>query len=287
MPMISSAAPSPAPRAPPLCSPCPGAPDGAGCDWLVAGRAWEVMWPSGAGPWQLAPQPCSTMQASEGRQLFDPISFGKDLIAGGIAAAISKTTVAPIERVKLLLQVQASSKQIRAEQQYKGMIDCFVRIPKEQGTRPPLPRASHAALPASLPRWVQGCSHVSRLPLHFSLLCPGGLLQCLLLPPLPGSWQLQVCGAESSRDTFLACSVLRPMAGPPHLRQTPIPQALLPPAHHSLPGFCLQCFFLKQRNPQPCPHWSNHYDFTLVVFEYFISMFSSRMCLLLLSMYLH
>ncbi|XP_014375881.1 ADP/ATP translocase 4 [Alligator sinensis] len=72
------------------------------------------------------------MQASERRQLFDPISFGKDLMAGGIAAAISKTTVAPIERVKLLLQVQASSKQIRAEQQYKGMIDCFVRIPKEQ-----------------------------------------------------------------------------------------------------------------------------------------------------------
>ncbi|XP_019377622.1 PREDICTED: ADP/ATP translocase 4 [Gavialis gangeticus] len=73
------------------------------------------------------------MQVSEGRQLFDPISFGKDLMAGGIAAAISKTTVAPIERVKLLLQVQASSKQIRPEQQYKGMVDCFVRIPKEQG----------------------------------------------------------------------------------------------------------------------------------------------------------
>ncbi|XP_039397082.1 ADP/ATP translocase 4 isoform X2 [Mauremys reevesii] len=73
------------------------------------------------------------MQASENQQLFDPISFGADLMAGGIAAAVSKTTVAPIERVKLLLQVQASSKQIRADQQYKGMIDCFVRIPKEQG----------------------------------------------------------------------------------------------------------------------------------------------------------
>uniref|UniRef100_A0A8C8SVK7 ADP/ATP translocase n=1 Tax=Pelusios castaneus TaxID=367368 RepID=A0A8C8SVK7_9SAUR len=73
------------------------------------------------------------MQASEKQQLFDPISFLSDLMAGGIAAAISKTTVAPIERVKLLLQVQASSKQIRADQQYKGMIDCFVRIPQEQG----------------------------------------------------------------------------------------------------------------------------------------------------------
>ncbi|NWH15651.1 ADT4 translocase, partial [Grus americana] len=63
----------------------------------------------------------------------DPIAFGKDLLAGGVAAAISKTVVAPIERVKLLLQVQASSKQIRADQQYKGMVDCFMRIPKEQG----------------------------------------------------------------------------------------------------------------------------------------------------------
>lgn len=33
------------------------------------------------------------------------ISFAKDFLAGGISAAISKTAVAPIERVKLLLQV--------------------------------------------------------------------------------------------------------------------------------------------------------------------------------------
>src|SRR5512143_1576872 len=48
-------------------------------------------------------------------------------------AAVSKTAVAPIERVKLLLQVQHISKQISPDKQYKGMIDCFVRIPKEQG----------------------------------------------------------------------------------------------------------------------------------------------------------
>ncbi|KAG0728004.1 ADP,ATP carrier protein [Chionoecetes opilio] len=64
---------------------------------------------------------------------FDPTSFLKDFAAGGIAAAISKTAVAPIERVKLLLQVQAASRQITADQAYKGMVDCFVRIPKEQG----------------------------------------------------------------------------------------------------------------------------------------------------------
>ena len=33
------------------------------------------------------------------------ISFAKDFLAGGISAAISKTAVAPIERVKLILQV--------------------------------------------------------------------------------------------------------------------------------------------------------------------------------------
>ncbi|GLH07893.1 ADP,ATP carrier protein 1 [Gryllus bimaculatus] len=65
--------------------------------------------------------------------LTDPMSFMKDFLAGGIAAAVSKTTVAPIERVKLLLQVQHASKQIAKEQQYKGMVDCFVRIPREQG----------------------------------------------------------------------------------------------------------------------------------------------------------
>lgn len=50
----------------------------------------------------------------------DPMNFAKDFLAGGISAAVSKTVVAPIERVKLLLQVQHVSKQIRADQQYKG-----------------------------------------------------------------------------------------------------------------------------------------------------------------------
>jgi len=64
---------------------------------------------------------------------FDPMSFAQDFIAGGISAAVSKTAVAPIERVKLLLQVQAVSKQLTEAQKYKGIVDCFVRIPKEQG----------------------------------------------------------------------------------------------------------------------------------------------------------
>lgn len=63
----------------------------------------------------------------------DPMSFAKDFLAGGISAAVSKTAVAPIERVKLILQVQAANKQIAKGSEYKGIIDCFVRIPKEQG----------------------------------------------------------------------------------------------------------------------------------------------------------
>lgn len=61
------------------------------------------------------------------------VSFAKDFLAGGVAAAISKTAVAPIEQVKLLMQGQHASKQITADKQYKGIIDCVVRIPKEQG----------------------------------------------------------------------------------------------------------------------------------------------------------
>src|SRR5512143_322595 len=68
-----------------------------------------------------------------GKEAADPLGFVKDFAAGGISAAVSKTAVAPIERVKLLLQVQHISKQISPDKQYKGMIDCFVRIPKEQG----------------------------------------------------------------------------------------------------------------------------------------------------------
>merc|ERR1712198_223927 len=78
------------------------------------------------------PGELQTYTAAMGKA-FDPMSFAQDFIAGGISAAVSKTAVAPIERVKLLLQVQAVSKQLAESQKYKGMVDCFVRIPKEQG----------------------------------------------------------------------------------------------------------------------------------------------------------
>eukprot|EP00357_Protocruzia_adherens_P036053 CAMPEP_0115021782 /NCGR_PEP_ID=MMETSP0216-20121206/31112_1 /TAXON_ID=223996 /ORGANISM="Protocruzia adherens, Strain Boccale" /LENGTH=304 /DNA_ID=CAMNT_0002394245 /DNA_START=38 /DNA_END=952 /DNA_ORIENTATION=- len=62
-------------------------------------------------------------------------SFLKDFLAGGVAAAVSKTAVAPIERVKLLLQVQDVSTQIKPEDKYKGIGDCFKRVYYEQGVK--------------------------------------------------------------------------------------------------------------------------------------------------------
>lgn len=64
---------------------------------------------------------------------FDARKFAIDLATGGTAAAVSKTVVAPIERVKLLLQVQDASSAITADKRYKGIMDVLVRVPKEQG----------------------------------------------------------------------------------------------------------------------------------------------------------
>jgi solute carrier family 25 (mitochondrial adenine nucleotide translocator), member 4/5/6/31 len=60
-------------------------------------------------------------------------NFATDFMIGGVSAAVSKTVVAPIERVKLLLQVQDASKSISAENKYKGIGDCFTRVLNEQG----------------------------------------------------------------------------------------------------------------------------------------------------------
>jgi solute carrier family 25 (mitochondrial adenine nucleotide translocator), member 4/5/6/31 len=59
--------------------------------------------------------------------------FLQDFMIGGVSAAVSKTVVAPIERVKMLLQVQDANKYMAAEDKYKGIGDCFSRVYKEQG----------------------------------------------------------------------------------------------------------------------------------------------------------
>jgi len=58
-----------------------------------------------------------------------------DLCLGGVSGAIVKTGMAPIERVKLLLQTQDSNPKIISgeEPRYKGIGDCFRRVQAEQG----------------------------------------------------------------------------------------------------------------------------------------------------------
>lgn len=51
----------------------------------------------------------------EGRAPSNPtLKFFADLAAGGVAGGISKTAVAPIERVKLILQTQDSNPRIKS-----------------------------------------------------------------------------------------------------------------------------------------------------------------------------
>lgn len=88
-----------------------------------------------------APKPPSAEEAADAAAKAAKIakdkslSFVKDLAAGGVSGAISKTLVAPIERVKLLLQTQDSNPRIKSGEipRYKGIIDCFVRVTAEQG----------------------------------------------------------------------------------------------------------------------------------------------------------
>lgn len=63
------------------------------------------------------------------------MGFVQDLLAGGVAGAISKTAVAPIERVKLLLQTQDSNPRIKSGEipRYTGIANCFTRVSAEQG----------------------------------------------------------------------------------------------------------------------------------------------------------
>lgn len=60
--------------------------------------------------------------------------FWLDFLAGGVAGALEKTAVAPLERVKLVLQVQdANRAQIPEHLRYKGAMDCTKRLAAEEG----------------------------------------------------------------------------------------------------------------------------------------------------------
>merc|ERR1711988_833377 len=65
------------------------------------------------------------------------LGFAENFLLAGVAAGVSKTAAAPIERVKLLVQNQDEMiKQGRLDKPYTGVIDCTTRVLKTEGVYP-------------------------------------------------------------------------------------------------------------------------------------------------------
>ena len=56
----------------------------------------------------------------------------KNMIAGGVAGAVSRTAVSPLERMKILFQVQGTGV---AGGNYSGVISTLARMRREEGWR--------------------------------------------------------------------------------------------------------------------------------------------------------
>jgi len=67
----------------------------------------------------------------------DSLSFSENFALSGVAAVVSKTAAAPIERVKLMVQNQDEMlKSGRLDKPYTGVMDCSRRILAEEGVIP-------------------------------------------------------------------------------------------------------------------------------------------------------
>ena len=65
------------------------------------------------------------------------LGFIENFMLAGVAAGVSKTVAAPIERIKLLVQNQDEMiKQGRLDRPYKGIIDCTQRVLATEGVQP-------------------------------------------------------------------------------------------------------------------------------------------------------
>merc|ERR1712180_100511 len=65
------------------------------------------------------------------------LSFVENFLLAGVAAGVSKTAAAPIERIKLLVQNQDEMiKQGRLEKPYNGVVDCLRRVLATEGVYP-------------------------------------------------------------------------------------------------------------------------------------------------------
>jgi len=63
--------------------------------------------------------------------------LASDLVIGGSIGAVSKTIMAPVERVKLLMQTQDSNPDVLSGKvkRYSSIGDCFSRVSSEQGVK--------------------------------------------------------------------------------------------------------------------------------------------------------
>ncbi|RWV86832.1 hypothetical protein BHE74_00034524 [Ensete ventricosum] len=65
--------------------------------------------------------------------------FQRDVVAGAVMGGVVHTVVAPIERVKLLLQTQESNAALLLHdaggrgRRFRGMLDCISRTAREEG----------------------------------------------------------------------------------------------------------------------------------------------------------
>ena len=77
-----------------------------------------------------APAPAKTQKKKVSAQ-----QLLNDLLLGGIVGAIAKTAMAPVERVKLLMQTMESNPDVISGKikPYSGMADCFNRTRADQG----------------------------------------------------------------------------------------------------------------------------------------------------------
>lgn len=73
------------------------------------------------------------MTTSENNLQNKALHFARELLMGGVSGVIAKTSCAPLERVKILLQVQSASTHQPGYVPYKGITDCFLRVVREQG----------------------------------------------------------------------------------------------------------------------------------------------------------
>merc|ERR1711881_133114 len=63
------------------------------------------------------------------------LGFAENFMLSGVAAGVSKTVAAPIERIKLLVQNQDEIiKQGILEKRYSGIVDCATRTMQTEGT---------------------------------------------------------------------------------------------------------------------------------------------------------